>query len=302
MSINQTITINNKPYTFITAYQDNDKLRNNLNILAQKIFRGLSFEKWYSQGYWNEACVPYSLFDSEKCVANIFANIFHMTLFGVSKCYIQLGTVMTDNDYRNQGLSRFLMENIIRDWQDKCDAIYLYANDSVLDYYPKFGFEKSYEYQYSMPISPKTGPYKELDMTLQSDRDFLVNKCRNGNSFSVVQTQNCHDVALFHCTMFMSDCVYYLEGFDAIVIAKQNDDNTLFCYDVFHYGDKQLVDILSAISTIDTKKIIFGFTPKDTSNCDVFLHEEEDTTLFVLKGKENIFENNKLMLPIICHT
>ncbi len=32
---------------------------------------------------------------------------------------------MTDEEYRGQGLCRALMERVIKEWEDKCDLIYL---------------------------------------------------------------------------------------------------------------------------------------------------------------------------------
>ena len=61
-------------------------------------------------------------------------------VFGEEKQYIQLGTVMTHPDYRKKGLSRVLTNKAIADYREKCDLIYLFANSSVLNFYPKFGF------------------------------------------------------------------------------------------------------------------------------------------------------------------
>lgn len=32
---------------------------------------------------------------------------------------------MTDEEYRGQGLCRALMKRVIKEWEDKCDLIYL---------------------------------------------------------------------------------------------------------------------------------------------------------------------------------
>ena len=58
------------------------------------------------------------------------------------KNYIQLGTIMTDKNYRNQGLSKYLMNIVLKEFSEKNDEVYLFANDSVLYFYPKFGFQK----------------------------------------------------------------------------------------------------------------------------------------------------------------
>ena len=68
---------------------------------------------------------------------------------GPIKNYIQLGTVMTAPPCRKQGLSRFLMEEIKKDWEGRCDGMYLFANDTVLDFYPKFGFSRQEPVSYT---------------------------------------------------------------------------------------------------------------------------------------------------------
>ena len=54
---------------------------------------------------------------------------------------------MTDEKYRNRGLIRQIMEEIDKDYSEIVDGIFLFANDEVLDFYPKFGFQKSGEYE-----------------------------------------------------------------------------------------------------------------------------------------------------------
>jgi hypothetical protein len=58
-------------------------------------------------------------------------------------------------------------------------------------------------------------------------------------------------------------------------------------------------EIVAAVAREDCKNILFGFTPKDTSNCTVKSFEEDDRTLFVLGSKENIFAKHKMMLPLL---
>jgi hypothetical protein len=126
------INLENKEYTFLIGYQERNQYRNEFNNLVDKIF-GLSFEEWYQAGYWNEKYIPYTLFDKKQAVANVSVNIMDFNTFGELKRYIQLGTVLADENYRNKGFIRFLTEYILREWQDKCDFIYLFANKSVLN-------------------------------------------------------------------------------------------------------------------------------------------------------------------------
>lgn len=81
---------------------------------------------------------------------------------------------MTDKEYRGMGLSRWLIEKTLEDWKDKCDAVYLFANDSVLNFYPKFGIEKALEYQYKKKVNKKCEIVKKLDMSEAHDRRLLL--------------------------------------------------------------------------------------------------------------------------------
>lgn len=77
------------------------------------------------------------------------ANKFNIIHNGELKKAIQLGTVMTDEHYRKKGLIRKLMDTILKEYENY-DLIYLFANHSVLDFYPKFGFKKVIEGKYEL--------------------------------------------------------------------------------------------------------------------------------------------------------
>lgn len=294
-------TIHNSEYDFYKSYQKHDELRNSLNILAQKTFGGLSFDKWYHQGYWNENCVPYSLFENQKCLANIFVNIFHISVHHEKKRYVQLGTIMTDSEYRNKGLSRFLMGEVLNDWQNNCDALFLYANNAVVDFYPKFGFREEQEYQYSLPISKVTGNMRKLDIENDGDKKLLFEKCRFPNPFSSIKMLDSADLIMFHCIMFQKNNIYYVPKYDAVVVAEQ-DGEILFCLDIFCEEGNNFNDIVSIVANGNCNKTVLGFTPKDTCDYKVTLLKEDDTHLFVMQNKDSIFQRSKLMFPMLCRT
>lgn len=139
-------------YHLVSDYKDIETYKESFNELAKIVF-GLDFKKWYEKGCWNDKYICYSYVDGEKVIAN--ASINKMTLVSSGKEYkaIQVGTVMTHPDYRNQGLSRKLMNHIIEKYEQEYDFIYLFANESVLDFYPRFGFGKVQESSFSLKMS-----------------------------------------------------------------------------------------------------------------------------------------------------
>ena len=147
---------------------------------ATKETWGFSFERWYQNGFWPDSCMPYSLFDLQKMVSHVTATIFTFALEGKTLKALQLGTVMTDPDYRGRGLSRWLIDRVLEDFEQQVDFVFLYANDSVLDFYPKFGFKRAPEFFAVAEwtdkdrIAANKADVRKLDVTQQQDQQILM--------------------------------------------------------------------------------------------------------------------------------
>jgi len=297
----EEVLIGGRKYGFVKDFKDNELLRKSYNILTQKTY-GFDFEQFYQDGYWSSNYMPYSLLDGEKIVANVSASIVNCLVLGERKRYIQIGTVMTDSEYRSQGLSRYLMEKVIEEWENKCEMIFLFANDSVLDFYPKFGFAAVSEYQYSKIVSGTNEMIsaEKLDMSLEQSRKLVMEKAGDTIIISKLAVLKNVWLTMFYCTSFMRDKVYYLKEQDTIVIAEFQGD-TLYLQDIFTSSDVDLDNVIMMLINKEVKKVVFGFTPNDTEGYDVKLLKGKDTTLFVMKDKAALFQNNKLMFPVLSH-
>ncbi|WP_029451666.1 GNAT family N-acetyltransferase [Clostridium algidicarnis] len=297
----EEVFINDKRYTFIKDFKDKALFRKSYNTLTQKTY-GFDFEQWYQSGYWGSGYMPYSLLDGENIVANVSSSIVDCLVLGETKRYIQIGTVMTDPDYQNQGLARYLMERVIEEWNSKCDMIYLFANDSVLDFYPKFGFTSVSEYQYSKTITNdnEVTVAEKLDMSLEDNRELVIDKINNSISMSKLTMMKNVGLVMFYCTSFMSDKVYYLSQQDVIAIAELQGD-TLYLQDIFSLSAVDLDSVIKSLTNKEVNAVVLGFIPNDIDSYFVNLLEEDDTTLFVMKDKADLFKDNKLMFPILSH-
>jgi GNAT superfamily N-acetyltransferase len=296
------IILSNKEYTFLTGYQKENKYREAFNTFAKNIF-GISFEEWFQAGYWNEKYIPYTLFDGDKAIANASVNIMDFSTFGEKKRYIQVGTVMTDPNYRNKGLSRFLMKNISDDWSSKCDFIYLFANSTVLDFYPKMGFTQVKEYEYFKKIIPSiSSKFKKLDMDIQSYRDKLYDFIKNTKIFGKLSMQENADLVMFYCITILKNHVYYSPSLDAIAITKIHE-NQLHLLDVFSKNKIDLELIIDSLPDGKINSILLGFTPNDCTHYEVRLVDEalKDEVLFIQNGKTKLFDENQIMFPLLSH-
>lgn len=299
--MNESVVFNDKKYCFISDYKDNEIFRESFNLLTEQVY-GFNFKDWYDAGYWQERYIPYSLADGDKIVANVSVNVIDFIVLGEKQTYVQIGTVMTDADYRGLGLSRFLMEKVLEEWESKVDLIYLFANDSVLDFYPKFGFEEYHEYQYSAHVSKKDcdSKVRKLDMSNVKNQELVYEIVQQTVPFSRISMTDNAELVMFYCTSFMAEQVYYIEDEDVVVIYELEED-ILFLYDVFSQNTVELDHIIQAIASDQTKKVVFGFTPIDSSNYEKYLLKEEDTTLFIKAGKKSPFELEDLMFPVLSH-
>lgn len=294
------ILIKGKEYTFCSDIRDNEQIRHSYTKLALGTF-GIDFEQWHQKGYWGGSYIPYVLLDGDRVVSGVAVNIMDVQLDGTTRRYVQLGTVMTDPNYRGKGLNRWLMERVIGEWKEKCDCIFLFGNDTVTNFYPRFGFVKAQEYQVTKPIRNREGSFRKLDMSSTEDKALLLAKYSLSNPFSRLEIVNNVGLLMFYCTLFMKENIYYIEKFDAVVIAESDGDR-LCCYDVFSDGSANLDDILGVLAGENTKAAVFEFTPKDSGDCDTKELHKEDTTLFLLGGMENPFLGDKLMFPELSHT
>ncbi len=267
----------------IYDYKDIEKYRLNFNELANTTF-GIDFEKWYQKGLWNDRYICYSYAHGNKIVANVSISKMDMILEGKKKKSLQIGTVMTHPDYRKRGLSAKLINIILDEHEKNHDFIYLFANNSVLDFYPKFGFKSLHETQYSMDINTvkdKSAKIRKLDMTNINDlskiNKFASERTPISNVFGV---ENGEHILLWYCVNIFYDNIYYLEDEDAIVIYEIENEQ-LHIYDIISKKAVDFYNLLKGIITEDTKKVVFHFTP-DLLDIDAkYSFSETDDAFFV---------------------
>ncbi len=292
--------INGETYDFISEYQKDKILWYQMNELAKQTFC-LDFTEWYEDGYCTECYIPYTLFHNGRAVANVSVNQMDFQEPSGMKRYIQLGTVMTAEDFRGRGLSRFLMEKVLQEWKTGCESLYLFANENARDFYPKFGFAPADEYQFSCPLAGRgrPGEWRRLDMALQKDRNLLLDKYNKvANPFSRLSLRHNPGLLMFYALGPMRGHFWHSARLDAVAVAEQ-EENILFCYDIFCRKENLLSEMLSGLAKEGTEKIVLGFTPIDT---DGFVYEKAaEGELLILTGKENLFRKEKLCFPELSH-
>jgi GNAT superfamily N-acetyltransferase len=250
-------------FIFRKDYRENEVLRKSLFGLAASSF-GISFEQWYQEGFWNERYIPFSYIEDEQVIANVSVNVLDLIINGQQKKAIQIGTVMTHPDYRHKGLSASLMNKVLEEYEDQVDLMYLFANDAVLDFYPRFGFIPVQEQLFSIGYtsgSTYSAGIRKLDGTQRDDlnfiRTFAAQRLPVSRRFGTVGTLG---LLMFYCLNVFSDDLYYLENEDVIAICKQEGKEL----DIFDIVFRKAIDIQAVLAKLagsEAEKIVFHFTP-----------------------------------------
>ncbi len=284
---------------FVKNYRDNDKLRSSFNELAGKTF-GLNFEDWYQNRYWTHKYNPYSMIENGKVIANVSVNLCDYLWKGKRWKFIQLGTVMTDEEYRNRGLIRQLMGEIDKDYSEIVDGIFLFANDEVLDFYPKFGFQKSGEYEYVKNVmNTQECSIEKVPMKSKEQWDMLEKRINNCAAYSAFEPVGYSELFMFYIAKFMQDTVYYCKDQDAYVIAEI-EDSQLILHGVFARQECDLDKVIAAFGK-EIKKVRLTFAPIKKEGYEVLPYREEDCTLFIKGEGFEGFKADRVRFPELAH-
>lgn len=266
---------------FIKDYKDNDTYRQSFSRLARKTY-GFDFEDWYREGWWGDRYIPFSLVHNGEVVANISVNTLDFLIDGAHHNILQIGTVMTDEAYRNKGLSRELMDRIMEEISGKYETVYLYANDSVLEFYPKFGFKESHEYIHSRIFTKEDtkNTYRKIDSKNPKDREIITQLVKNTRPSSKISMVDNLGLIMIGLTVFMPENFYYIKDLDLAVVAEYEGDNLLLM-EVYSEKEFSLDTVISTMMNKPEMTVTLGFTPFDASNYNCEVLKEEDSTFFI---------------------
>lgn len=138
-------------------------------------FPSISFERWTVYGGWDDGYCAFAFADGDRLVANASLARMDLVLHGKPVRGWQLGAVATDPAYQRQQLRRRIMQRLLEHPKDG-DLIFLFANQTVLDFYPKFGFQRVRESLFGAPhrAQPEGRRLRKLSLESAEDRALLL--------------------------------------------------------------------------------------------------------------------------------
>lgn len=290
---------NNK---IIENYRNNEIMRNEFHNFISKVFPSISFKEWYSKGFWTENYIPFSIIESGKLISSASAT-FMNTLVKGKKCKaIQLGAVGTLPEYRNRGLSHDLINYVIKRYKDEVHFFFLHANETVLEFYPKFGFRSVKETVFVAESSFPESKYLARKLNIEIDSDYLLLQDIINNRQILTKIFGAEDygfITMWHVLNFYQDNLYYLEKENVIVI-KEEKNNTVHIVDVIYSKPFDFQLVLPQIMESNSIKSINYYFPPDQLQYDYSKIVNEKSGLFLLGDIE--IEDKLLKFPETAHT
>ena len=284
---------------FIKGYMDRGEYRELLCEMTQLIF-GFTFEDWYRDGHFKGEYIPYSFLDNGKIVANASANIMKMMQNGREKLYIQIGTVMTRPEFRNQGLARSLIYKILEDYKDRVDGFYLYGNLSAEGFYSRIGFERLDQYRYSSRKAVSQSACMKFVKSEKEDLPKYGQALRNAYVNQRLDQINRYSLQLFYTADM--EAVYYNPELNCFAVIEQDDK----CIHLKSIISSEYIPVLEVLKRIEMpyEEVVLGFTPEneDVAFFEVNPYDGEDDYRFFYKGdalQEIVTE--KLYFPLMSH-
>lgn len=267
--------------TIISDYKHDDTLRGQLNELARKTF-SLDFEAWYRAGFWDERYVPYSIAEDGRIAANVSANRVELAFEGRRVPAVLIGTVMTDPAYRGRGYAARLLRHVLTESRRYADVVYLFANETVLDFYPKFGFALVEEHQCALPRPAQAVPedreeLRKLNIDDARDLAILTRLLDTGiPAPKRLSVPTIRALVLFYCQSVYQSSVYYSARRDLMLFYH---DGVLLDY--FSSAPVSLREAAACLPGDD--KLTLGFTPPD-----------DDKALLVTPYDDHLFVHGTL--------
>ncbi|MBI6548245.1 GNAT family N-acetyltransferase [Xenorhabdus lircayensis] len=292
-------------YNLVSNYRQNKLLRESFNRLVMSALDG-DFSEWYNKGYWDDNYIAHSLIHQDTVVANVSVSKMPVIINNENYTGLQISTVMTDEDYRHQGLARRLLNHVINKYEQECDFMYLFANKSALDFYPKFGFQHFDESDFILnisnsPIQPSDNiKIKKFDISNTGHLTLLDKFSSTSLPNSTTLGIGTHNsIMMFNFILVFNESIYYISDLDVIILMEEHE-NMLQIYDIISSTTYDINIVLSSVINHKFNKIQFYFTPdfhldgmsKKTSPFD-------DDAFFIRSSKNMV--NSNFIFPLTSH-
>lgn len=231
--------------------------------LMEEVFGLSGFRDWGALCGWSGDYVVHGWEENGRLVASLGETRMVLTgSDGRAFDALQFGAVATAKEARGRGLARYLIENVLNVADRSNLAVLLFANPSVIDFYPKFGFRRvpCQRLWIDQPHGSRSQalPGKILDPQSLNDRKMVEILIAKSNAAGgLLLAKRSMGTILWHWLNSNLTAVY-LQEFDSIAFIELTE-NDLFLADCL--GGEEAEDAVVKALVGVRPAIEFGFVP-----------------------------------------
>lgn len=229
--------------------------------LIRSVFTRADFARWIERGCWDDAYRAFVLYDGDTPVANVSRTRMRLLLDGEERRGWQLGAVCTRPEFRGRGLGRRLMEAALGDCGD--DPLLLFANPTVLDFYPRFGFVPREEWVFEAEhvATPAGTPAPVLDAADPAVRARIRELAADGRECTQRFGARGHgDILLWYLANGFAPAPR--EPRPGTLVLCTREEDCLVVHDVLSEDGIDFSALIPALIDTPIRRLRFEFTPE----------------------------------------
>ncbi|MBD3332711.1 GNAT family N-acetyltransferase [candidate division GN15 bacterium] len=287
----------------ITNHRHDPLLRKAYYRFMDEVFSGVDFLRWFNHGHWNEAYAPHSIMDGDRMIANASAMRMNVWVENTLVPAVQIGAVGTVEDYRYQGLSRLLMEHVLDKFAHQAELIFLFANESVIDFYPRFGFQRAREVVFVATRDLPSPKYSARKLHLANAADVAIAReliAERDDPTRLFGASDFGHITWFYILNGFHQRLHYLEDEQILFILSEND-GVVHIWDAIARAPFDMSEILPRLLPCEQPQSVhYYFSPDRLPFAYDSVAEPEDSYLYV-RGRFPL-ENQRFKFPFTAQT
>ncbi|ABF87319.1 acetyltransferase, GNAT family [Myxococcus xanthus DK 1622] len=265
---------------------------------VSRVFTRADFRRWTQWGEWNDDYRTFAVVDDGRVLANASVMRMRLLLEGREVTGYQLGAVGSLPSERGRGLARAVMNAALAHCGDA--PVLLFANKSVLEFYPRFGFEPRRQTLFSASHVARPGETAapQLDVAEADVRARL--RMLSDEGLPVTERFGARGTAAIASWYAANGFARPLRALsDDAWVFTEVEGETLFIDDIFARAPFDLRAALPRLIDRPISSIQFGFTPERWWPGAVEAGEDMEADLFV-RGVPSPREAN--LFPVMART
>jgi predicted N-acetyltransferase YhbS len=263
---------------------------------------GRTFFDWGERRGWAAGYEVFAIVVDDRIVSTVGRQAMRYVINGQARNGYQIGAVATHREHRNRGLARRLMERVLVELDAPDQPVILFANPSVLEFYPRFGFRRLAQTRFvaHVDVRPAGTLAPSLDLARATDRVWLANHCARAHPIGGGFTARDYCATLlFHLTREPRRA-FRLDSFGVVVVTQQDGDRLLI-QDLLATRPFSLTDALPRLCAAPARMIEFGFHPELWwPNTKTLALDDGESPLFVRGAATGVAE--PVRFPELAHT